>query len=135
MCIRDRVLVGRLGKADARIQHDTVAVHAGGLGSLHAGRQEAAHLIQHIVVVGQGLHVRRLAPHVHQAQPGLRVGRHGGHGARSLQGPNIVDDVSPQGQCFAHDHRFAGVHRDRHAQAQGLAQHRQNPGQLVRRTQ
>ena len=81
-------------------------------------------------IVGLLLHRARRAAHVHQADAAGGVRRHRLERARRAQGADVVDDVGAEVERRPHDFGLGGVDRDRAAEADRLAQHRQHPREL-----
>ena len=125
-----QVVRRRLAEADARVQHDALAGHAGGLGAGPPFDQEPPDLAQEIVVARGVLHGSRSAAHVHEDESD--VGRRGqtGHG-RIAEGGDVVDDRGARLDRFARHRGLGGVDGDRHAETRGLADDRQDPAKLL----
>ncbi len=127
------VVLAALAEADARIEHQAPGLDATRPHRGDALAEEAADLVNDVVVLrvsvlhGTGLH----AAHVHQADAACRVGRHHVQRARLTQGLDVVDDVDAQVERRAHDLGLVAVQRDRNAEPDRLAQHRQHTRQLV----
>jgi hypothetical protein len=53
------------------------------------------------------------------------------YGARLSQRPDVVDDIGAQIQHGLHDGRLEGIHRNRHAELDRLANQRHDPSKFL----
>ncbi len=75
-------------------------------------------LAQQIFIMGSQLHGSRGPLHMHEADRNLRLGRCR-QGTRSLQGANIIDQMSTGCHGGRHDLGLVGIDRDPDIQLSG----------------
>ena len=106
-----KVLPAALGEADAGIDDEAAALDAGRDRRLDPGLDLIEDVERHIVVAGRDIHLRRLAPLMHQHD--ARAARRGHREALGIvaEGRYVIDDIDTPGEGRAHDGGMASIDR------------------------
>ena len=102
------VVVEVLAESDPGVKADAFRVDAGGPAALQLRFKKRAHLGDHVVVTGRGLHRARCSLHVHENKSRVAAGRDLDHGGIAKPA-HVVDDVGPGRTGLLRDGGFQGV--------------------------
>ena len=108
------VVLGILGKADARIDDDRFGSYAGAKGRLHPFAELSHHLGDHVGVLGEVRHPIAVPTPVHDDVGHLHFGDRGGHLGIGQSPTDVVHQAGSGGNRSLGDLRAHGVDTRRH---------------------